>query len=72
MINIKPTANSKEAKPSIKKLVDRRVNSSLDVPNTITYTYKDIQVISEKINKFKKLLGLRQKPKIETQIIIFQ
>ena len=34
--------------------------------------YKEIQLISEKNNKFKKLLGFKQKPAMLIQIITFQ
>jgi hypothetical protein len=36
MINNKPIENSKEASPSIKKLVDNKVNSSIETPKTKT------------------------------------
>lgn len=72
MINNKPIENSKEASPSIKKLVDNKVNSSIETPKTKTYVYKETQLISEKNSKFKKLLGFKQNPAILIQIIIFQ
>lgn len=72
IINISPTENSKDARPKIKKLVDNIVNSSLLVPNIKQYVYKVNQVISEKNNKFKKLLGFKQNPNILIQIITFQ
>lgn len=67
-----PIQNSNEAKPKIKKLVLYKVKSSLIVPRRSVYVYNETHVISEKINKLIKLLGFKQKPKIETQRIIFQ
>lgn len=64
--------NSNDAKPNIRKLVDIKVSSSIEVPNTKTYVYNEIQLTSEKNSKFKKLLGFKQNPAILIQIIIFQ
>ena len=72
IINSNPMENSNEARPKIRKLVDNNVNSSVDTPNTKTYVYNETQLISEKNNKFKKLLGFRQNPAILIHIIIFQ
>ena len=53
--SIKPIDNSIAAKPKIKNVSDTNEISSIIDPIKLLYTYKQTQVVSERIIKKKKL-----------------